>query len=379
MLKNRRILLTGLFIILFAVIFGVIGKFNLKNFPQVFDKNFWDLLILVILVQAVTQAFKVNNYDQKVLDFVSKTTGDLRFTLVIPPLIFGLLPMPAGAMLTADLTQKAGENFQIKSKWLFFFNYWFRHVCEFSWPLYGALILSAGIAGIPVKNFLLVTFLYMAIAIAVGLIYLYTKVRKTKNGNKENISIPSLLLNSLRALWPVLLLIALIMLKVEMKLAVLLTLLLIFIMEKTKISKTLEILKNSIFSEITFIVFVVLIFKGIVERTNTLNLFANFLIRHHVPQMVPVIILPMSMAFLSGITSAGIGATAPLLKGLFQFNHYFPYLAYVSAISGVLLSPFHLCFITTKEYYKIDFKDAYSTVILPVLAVEIVAIIHTLI
>lgn len=377
MLRNRKIFLTALFILGLAIFFGIIGSFQILLLPKVFDKNFWDLFILVILVQAVTQTFKVNHYDTKVLKLVTSISRDLRSTLVIPPLIFGLLPMPAGAMLTADLTQKAGENLSVHKKWLFFFNYWFRHVCEFSWPLYGALILSAGIAGIPVKDFLLTTFLYMIVAFLGGLIFLVTKVKKIKNGERVHLSFMGLIKKSIETLWPVLLLIVLILFKTEMKLAVLLTLLLLFLVEKAGGKAILTTLKNSVFSDITLIVFVVLIFKGIVERTNTLALFANLLTKHKVPTIVPVVLLPMLMAFLTGITSAGIGSTAPILKGLFALNPYFPYLAYVSAICGVLISPFHLCFITTKEYYKINFVEAYSTILAPITLVMGIAILKT--
>ncbi len=379
MLKDRKILLTALFIAVLAVFLGLIGNFKLKLLPKVFDKNFWDLFILVILVQAVTQTFKVNHYDTKVLKFVTSISKDLRSTLVIPPLIFGLLPMPAGAMLTADLTQKAGENLRVPKKWLFFFNYWFRHVCEFSWPLYGALILSAGIAGIPVKDFLLTTFLYLIIAFTSGLIFLLTKVKKIKNGDRIQLSFTGLIVKAFETLWPVILLIILILLKTEMKLAVLLTLLLLFLVEKTEARAIWTTFRNSVVSDITLIVFVVLIFKGIVERTNTLSLFANLLAKHGVPTIVPVVMLPMIMAFLTGITSAGIGSTAPILKGLFSLNPYFPYLAYVSAICGVLISPFHLCFITTKEYYKINFAEAYSTILVPIMLVMGIAVLKTVI
>ncbi|MEO0251590.1 MAG: DUF401 family protein [candidate division WOR-3 bacterium] len=379
MLKNRKILLTALFIAVLGVFLGLIGNFKLKLLPKVFDKNFWDLFILVILVQAVTQTFKVNHYDTKVLKLVTSISKDLRSTLVIPPLIFGLLPMPAGAMLTADLTQKAGENLRVPKKWLFFFNYWFRHVCEFSWPLYGALILSAGIAGIPVKDFLLMTFLYLIIAFISGLIFLLIKVKKIKNGDRIQLSFTGLIVKAFETLWPVILLIILILLKTEMKLAVLLTLLLLFLVEKTEARAIWTTFRNSAVSDITLIVFVVLIFKGIVERTNTLSLFANLLAKHGVPTIVPVVMLPMIMAFLTGITSAGIGSTAPILKGLFSLNPYFPYLAYVSAICGVLISPFHLCFITTKEYYKINFAEAYSTILVPIMLVMGIAVLKTVV
>lgn len=378
MLKSSKIVGTTFFIFTLAIIFGVLGKFQVSSIPKLFDYSFFNLLTLVILVQAVTQTFKVNQYDKKVLKLVSSISGDIRYSMVVPPIIFGLLPMPAGAMLTAELTRTAGESLGARKKWIFFFNYWFRHVCEFSWPLYGALILAAGIAGIPLKNFILATLLYFTIAVIIGLVLIFVKVKP--NGNKERIKIQpkEILLNLLSALWPVILIIVMIFLKIDLKYSLLIVLALLFLLEKTRLSDILKTLKLSVFSDITLIVLVVLLFKGIVENTDTLNAFARFLTSHKVPQIIPVIILPMIMAFLTGITSAGIGSTAPILQGLFALNSAFPYLAYISAITGVLISPFHLCFITTKEYFKVSFKEVYATITVPILLIQLVAILKAL-
>jgi hypothetical protein len=378
MLKSSKIVGTTFFIFTLAIIFSVLGKFQVSSIPKLFDYSFFNLLTLVILVQAVTQTFKVNQYDKKVLKLVSSISGDIRYSMVVPPIIFGLLPMPAGAMLTAELTRTAGESLGARKKWIFFFNYWFRHVCEFSWPLYGALILAAGIAGIPLKNFILATLLYFTIAVIIGLVLIFVKVKP--NGNKERIKIQpkEILLNLLSALTPVILIIVMIFLKIDLKYSLLIVLALLFLLEKTRLSDILKTLKLSVFSDITLIVLVVLLFKGIVENTDTLNAFARFLTSHKVPQIIPVIILPMIMAFLTGITSAGIGSTAPILQGLFALNPAFPYLAYISAITGVLISPFHLCFITTKEYFKVSFKEVYATITVPILLIQLVAILKAL-
>ena len=378
MLKNSRLLSTTFFIFALAILFLILGHFKISDFHKIFNYTFFNLLILVILVQAITTTFKIKNYHLKVLKLISSLSGDIRYSLVVPPLIFGLLPMPAGAMLTAELSNKAGKELNARKKWIFFFNYWFRHVCEFSWPLYGALIIAAGLANIPVKDFIISTLPYTGFAFIIGLFLLFTKVKGNGNGQKVKANSFEIVKYLLSALWPVILIILLTLLKVDLKVILLTVLILLFLLEKGKIKEITTTIKNSIFSEITLIVFVVLIFKGVVENTNILTSFANLLERHNVPKIVPVIIFPMTMAFLTGITSAGIGSTAPILSILFIQNSAFPYLAYISAISGVLISPFHLCLITTKEYYKISFKDVYSTVLLPVFLIQGVAIIRAL-
>ncbi|MDI6850669.1 MAG: DUF401 family protein [bacterium] len=378
MLKNNRLLSTTIFILALAILFFIFGHFKISETPKIFNYTFFNLLALVVLVQAITTTFKIKNFHLKVLKLISSLSGDIRYSLVVPPLIFGLLPMPAGAMLTADLSDKAGEKLNARKKWIFFFNYWFRHVCEFSWPLYGALIIAAGLANIPVKDFIISTLPYTGLAFIIGLFFLFTKVKGNSNGHKIKANSVEIVKYLLSALWPVILIILLTLLKVDMKFTLLTVLILLLLIERAKIKEIFTTIKNSIFSEITLIVFVVLIFKGVVENTDILTSFANLLERHNVPQIVPVIILPMIMAFLTGITSAGIGSTAPILSILFAQNSAFPYLAYISAISGVLLSPFHLCLITTKEYYKISFREVYSTVLLPVLLIQGGAIIRAI-
>jgi integral membrane protein (TIGR00529 family) len=378
MLKNRRLLSTTLFIFGLALTFALFGHFKFSDTPKIFNYTFFNLLILVILVQAITSTFKVKNFHLKVLKLISSLSGDIRYSLLVPPIIFGLLPMPAGAMLTADLSRKAGEELKAERKWVFFFNYWFRHVCEFSWPLYGALIIAAGLANIPVKDFLVSTLPYMGLALLIGLFFLFTRVKGNGNGEKVKAKGSEIIRYLISALWPVILIITLTFMKVDMKITLLVVLLLLFLFERVGFKEIIYTVKNSMISEITLIVLVVLIFKGVVENTSILSSFANFLSRHNVPAIVPVIILPMIMAFLTGITSAGIGATAPILSILFAQNPAFPYVAYISAIAGVLLSPFHLCLITTKEYYKISFKDVYSTILLPVGVIETIAILRGL-
>jgi hypothetical protein len=49
--------------------------------------------------------------------------------------------------------------------------------------------------------------------------------------------------------------------------------------------------------------------------------------------------------------------------------------AYAAGFAGVLLSPFHLCLIVTKEYFQADFKKLYKLLPLPVAFVVLVALL----
>ncbi len=378
MLKNSKVIGTAFFILVLAIIFAIVGKFQYKDVGKIFSPSFFNLFFLVLLVQAVTQISKIKKFHSKVLALIDSISGDLRYSLLIPPMIFGLLPMPAGAMITAEISRSAGEELKIHPKWVFFFNYWFRHVCEFSWPLYGALIIAAGLANIQVTNFIYKTLIYLFIALLIGLLILFTKFRKNHIENERNNDKNKILRNLVSATWPIILIILMLLLKLDLKYSLLLVIAILVITEKVSSKEILNITKHIITSEITIIIISVLIFKGVAENTPILTNFANFLTKHNVPVIILVMLLPMIMAFLTGITSLGIGSTAPILGIFFTMHPYYPYLAYISAITGVLLSPFHLCLISTKEYYKISFKEVYSTITLPILAIQGLAIVLTL-
>jgi hypothetical protein len=52
-------------------------------------------------------------------------------------------------------------------------------------------------------------------------------------------------------------------------------------------------------------------------------------------------------------------------------------LAFASGISGDLLSPFHLCLILTKDYFRADLKGVYRFIWIPAASIIGVALLMT--
>jgi len=48
--------------------------------------------------------------------------------------------------------------------------------------------------------------------------------------------------------------------------------------------------------------------------------------------------------------------------------------AYAGGFAGVLLSPIHLCLVTTVQYFKADLKKIYKMLLSPVIFVVLVAL-----
>jgi len=90
----------------------------------------------------------------------------------------------------------------------------------------------------------------------------------------------------------------------------------------------------------------------------------------NLPLEVVFFALPFSVGVLTGLATAYVGATYPLLMAMFAKGSVdVPLLAFAfaSGYAGVLLSPMHLCLILTKDYYRAELGKVYRLLLLPTL------------
>lgn len=83
------------------------------------------------------------------------------------------------------------------------------------------------------------------------------------------------------------------------------------------------------------------------------------------------VFLPFLVGMIAGINVAFVGATFPLLIGLLQtLNMESQMLAYLvlasfAGFTGVLISPIHICFVLTCDFFKADIVKTWRSVLLP--------------
>ncbi|MDH4197791.1 MAG: DUF401 family protein, partial [Candidatus Aminicenantes bacterium] len=116
------------------------------------------LVGIVLLVLYLGQFLQRSGAFRRMVDGLRNLVHDARLILAIPSAAIGLLPMMAGAMMGAPIVEEAGRRWDLSAAWKTFYNYWFRHIWEYSWPLYLNLILASAILRIPIKTLCLVQF-----------------------------------------------------------------------------------------------------------------------------------------------------------------------------------------------------------------------------
>ena len=109
----------------------------------------------------------------------------------------------------------------------------------------------------------------------------------------------------------------------------------------------------------------ILIFKGILTDSNAAAAVSGELIRMHIPLVLIAVVLPLLVGMSGGIVIAFVGSTLPILVpmiqslGEAQFLPAYVMLILVSGFAGVMLSPMHLCFLLTNEYFGVTMGSVY--------------------
>jgi hypothetical protein len=139
-------------------------------------------------------------------------------------------------------------------------------------------------------------------------------------------------------------------------------------------------LKESLNVELLVTVVIVMGFKRVLESSGAVHSVSSVLLSSEVPLWLIAIWVPFLVGLITGVTIAPIAISFPVLIPLFQKDpHFLNYmiLAFASGISGDLLSPFHLCLILTKDYFRADLKGVYRYVWMPTVSIVVVALVIT--
>ncbi len=116
------------------------------------------LYVVVTLILALSHSMEKTGQMKRLLDSFGGISQNLRLNLALFPALIGLLPMPGGAIFSAPLVHEISNRKNLVAEHKTVINYWFRHVWEFSWPLYPGVILTCALSGIDLGTFVLVQF-----------------------------------------------------------------------------------------------------------------------------------------------------------------------------------------------------------------------------
>jgi len=353
----------------------------------------WLLIIVLLLILCFTESLQKSGRMEGTIAGLKQWLADHNLLLMGLPALVGLLPMPGGALFSAPFVNSIDAEQRLEPAHKTAINYWFRHIWEFWWPLYPGVIFAIHYSKLSYATFMALLVPLTAISVAGGYFFMLRKTaapRAAASQQKRSGEISA-------ALFPIALLIAVAlcgsivlqkfdMQKIHANLGALLIGLILSL--GIIVIKTPRSVAQAARSQATIKTFLLLLVVIAIQSfsfaitapandsgATLVSLMRDEMIHLRIPVFVVVILVPFIAGLVTGVAFAFVGASFPLIFALLGADPAFniiasaTVLAYVSGYTGMIVSPIHVCFVVTAEYFKISLFKAYPYIWRPALTV----------
>lgn len=348
--------------------------------PELMLQNLLDLqtlrlLVIIACALTISRLMEVKGLLAKLAATMERIGPKLAMHLV--PAVIGLVPMPAGALVSATALKDLAKRMGLTPEQATFINYWFRHICECSLPVYPAIITASVILSVPLSSMVPTLFPISVLAVAIGSVSSYRILKLKKPQGTEEAS-GSVARNLIKAAWPVFLLVLLVLVGLDVALAFLLSLSLLILQQRAKWPELKKSLKYGLAPKMLFLLYAVMLYKAAIESSGAAYALFSDMQSIGMPALVILVAMPLLIGFATGLSMGFVGITFPLLVPFMAsdsgVNSYALFLAYASGMAGYLLSPVHLCLILSVEYFQANLAKVYRYILPPLLAVGAIVV-----
>lgn len=366
-------------------------------FRGAFNKECLFLLIVIYQILTLTLLMTRTGMMKQMIKSVKSLVPSRRMALAMLPAMIGFLPMPGGAAVSAPMVDAADEDNHLDPLQKTVINYWFRHSWEYWLPLYPGVLLAAEISGLSLKTIALLQSPLTLVSLTFGALFLLVPLKLGPQKEKSRGNIKELL----QSLAPIFVLLILwfilgsVLKKLNSKyIPMILGLIgaLVWVQFWTKPDK--KTWKDILLTKKNYLLLVVVIgvkvFSATLEATapggeKIVNMVRENLSDMHIPKILVVMIMPFISGIVTGLAYGFVGASFPIVMSLvgegassYQVMSYVV-IAYGFGYVGMMMSPVHVCFVVTNEYFNTRIMQAYRKLWGPMLSVLIASVIIGLI
>lgn len=377
------ILAGGLFL---GLVFGLSNGALLRTSGQaLLQEKFLFLVAIVGAILMLSDALERSGQSARLMEVLSGYLVRPRLRLIFFPALIGLLPMPGGAIFSAPMVKAVSAGMGLGNEDRVVINYWFRHVWEMAWPLYPGIILTVALADIPISGLISRSWPGVVAMFGIGWLFflrngvlnadLLKQETAASKGHLGRIAVEGLpLVIAIIGAIGLETLLARFAPGIAFEWGVIVALVgaIVCIVAQNRLGMgfLVAVLKKRSLWTMLLVVAAIFIFKDIMQAAGIVQAMAASA-GGGVALFAAAVFLPFLVGMVAGINVAFVGATFPLLIGLLRSlgmaDQMVPYLVLgsFSGFTGVMVSPIHICFVLTCNYFETDLGRAWRRLIAP--------------
>jgi uncharacterized protein len=354
------------------------------------DPDVISLLIIIVLILLFSTILRLSGRLETITCIFDGLVKSPKVRLATFPALIGLLPMPGGAWFSAPMVKASAVDIDEQPGQLAAINYWFRHIWEYWWPLYPAVLLASGLSGLSLPLIIAVMLPVSGFVIIVGALTMFRDLKLSGKSAEEE---PPRARGSWGAftvsMWPIL---AVVVGGVCLEMvrefyeahggvfpqplprtiiiaALIITSVLEIILDKVNLRDLMVHLADKRELELSAMVFSVLYYQNVLDKTGLISESVTELQQWHIPVWLVILILPVLIGVITGVTIAAVGVGFPVALGL-AASAGIPLvplfvIGFTAAMLGVMFSPIHLCLLLSVEFFGGTYWSLYKRMIFP--------------
>jgi len=373
----------GVAMILGALILGILS--NPDRLAQTFYETIADwevdtLIVIVMLIKILATVLEETGQIPLVVENLKRIIPE-RGMLAIIPFIFGLLPVPGGALLSAPMVDAEGRRLGVSNEGKTFLNLWFRHIGFLVFPLATALIVMSQISEVNINRLIVIQTPIFIVSLILGLLYVIKLSRKVESadvGKKEGVFAETM--ENFMPLFVTIALTLILSIFISLNISFLIALpsgivLSLLIYRGGGRSK---MLRKGFSPSIGLAVFSIMLYKNIANASGVAEIVAKYLQHTSMPALVIIPLLSFVIGVLTAHNMAAIALAYPMLSPIMGNDVHLISLLYVSSFMGYLISPLHLCVVVSYDYFKPRFIELYKLMLPPAVLMVVIAVVFSI-
>ncbi len=346
------------------------------------------LALAVVLIMTLSELLRETASLHGMVEALQVLIPSGRLVMAALPSLIGLLPMVGGAMFSAPMVDEVGDRLGVDQERKTFVNYWFRHIWEYVFPLYPAVILAAALMNLEPLQLASATWPLTAAAVTSGVIFGLLGISENPDHGPSPARLDSVRM-LLVSIWPVVMVIVLSLTlpvdeRATMILSLVVTIGLMMGVNRISLGKLGLILRHRIPWGTIAVLFGALIFRRVLDNSGAVHAVSEALIRSQVPVALIVFLVPFIAGLLTGLSAGAFSIGFPVVLPLVAAGETAISSGWVAWLMaggflGVMCSPLHLCLSLTRVYFEAEWGPIYRRVVPSSIVVAITATVLLLI
>jgi integral membrane protein (TIGR00529 family) len=350
------------------------------------------ILMIVWLIMVMSKIMKEAGQMDRLVASFARVAGDPLTVGSVMTALIGLLPMPGGALFSAPMVDASLTKMPLNGEQKTIINYWFRHVWEYWWPIYPGVILALAFLKVQTWIYIATMAPLTLISVGAGMLFVLRPIRLAQKKQTQHVSWGGLG-SFLMEILPILIIIFFIVFEgvltkvlgflgadfplpgaLSILPGLLAALLWVVVSNHVPWRRTRSAFFDQGSLSILLLILAIMLFQGVLKESQAALQIRSELLAYHIPIFLVLMILPFISGVITGIAVGFVGTSFPLIIPMFPQNSLLGYmcfgaLSFAFGYMGMMLSPVHLCFLVTKDYYRASLFKSYRYLLLPVLSV----------